>query len=82
MKPHPCSQNNGELCEKTTDVKINLEEVKVEKDEKHTNKIMLNDNIGIMLTYPNIENLQGILKGDQGSQTEPVSYTHLRAHET
>ena len=70
LKPHPCSQNNGELCEKTTDVKINLEEVKVEKDEKHTNKIMLNDNIGIMLTYPNIENLQSIMKGEAASQTE------------
>ncbi len=70
LKPYPCSQNNGELCEKTTQVEVNLEEVQVIKDEKHTNKIMLTDNIGIMLAYPNIENLQGILKGDQGSQTE------------
>ena len=44
--------------------------MKVEKDEKHTNKIMLNDNIGIMLTYPNIENLQSIMKGEAASQTE------------
>ena len=71
LKPYPCSQNNGELCEKSTDVKINLEEVKVVKNEKHTNRIMLSDDIGIMLTYPNIEKLQSILKGDAAtSQTE------------
>ena len=33
LKPHPCSQNNGELCEKTTEVEINLEEVQVIKNE-------------------------------------------------
>jgi len=69
LKPFPCSQNNGELCEKTTEIKINLEEVKVVKNEKHTNKIMLSDNIGIMLTYPNIEKLQGIMK-DSKSQID------------
>ena len=55
LKPYPCSQNNGELCEKTTEIEINLEEVQVIKDEKHTNKIMLSDEIGIMMSYPNIE---------------------------
>jgi hypothetical protein len=70
LKPHPCSQNNGELCKNSTEVEINLEEVQVIKNEKHTNKIMLTDNIGIMLTYPNIENIQSILKGNTISQTE------------
>ena len=70
LKPYPCSQNNGDLCKHSTEVKVNLEEVQVVKNDKHTNKIMLTDKIGIMLTYPNIENLQGILKGDRGSQTE------------
>ena len=70
LKPFPCSQNNGKLCEKTTEVEIDLEQVKVIKDEKHTNKIMLSDEIGLMMSYPNIENLQSILKGDQRSQTE------------
>ena len=31
---------------------------------------MLSDEIGIMMSYPNIENLQNILKGDRRSQTE------------
>ena len=63
LKPFPCSQNNGELCEKTSDVKINLEEVKVIKDGKHTNKIMLTDDIGIIMEYPNIENVQSYYDG-------------------
>ena len=69
LKPYPCSQNNGELCEKTTEVEINLEEVKVIKNEKHTNKIMLSDSIGLMLSYPNIEKLQSIMSADVKSQT-------------
>ena len=71
LKPYPCSQNNGDLCKNSTEVAINLEEVQVIKNDKHTNKIMLNDSIGIVLTYPNIENLQNILKaGAKGTQTE------------
>ena len=68
LKPFPCSQNNGELCEKSTEVAINLEEVKVVKNEKHTNKIMLSDDIGIVLSYPNIEKLQDVM-GTKKSQT-------------
>tara|TARA_B100000029_G_scaffold515534_1_gene623107 strand:+ start:1284 stop:2018 length:735 start_codon:yes stop_codon:yes gene_type:complete len=70
LKPWGCPQNNGELCEKTTEVKINLEEVKVQKHEEHNNKIMLNDDIGILMSYPNIEKLQMVMQGGQGSQTE------------
>ena len=69
LKPFPCPQNEGELCEKTTEVEINLEEVKVIKNEKHTNKIMLSDDIGIVLSYPNIEKLQSIMGTDVKSQT-------------
>jgi len=53
LKPYPCSRNEGNLCEKVTEVKINLEEVKVSKDETHTNKIMLDDKVGIVMNYPN-----------------------------
>jgi hypothetical protein len=70
LKPYPCSQNNGELCEKTTAIDINLEEVKVVKNEKHTNKIMLSEDIGITMTYPNIEKLQGIMKPDNTGSSQ------------
>ena len=57
LKPWGCPQNNGELCDKTTEVKVNLEEVKVIKDEKHTSKIMLDDNVGIKMRYPDISKI-------------------------
>jgi len=63
LKPYPCGQNDGKLCEKTTEVKINLEEVKVTKNEKHTNKIMLDDKIGVIMDYPNSSSLEKI-EGD------------------
>ena len=57
LKPWGCPQKNGELCDKTTEVKVNLEEVKVIKDEKHTSKIMLDDNVGIKMRYPDISKI-------------------------
>ena len=57
LKPWGCPQNNGELCDKTTEVKVNLEEVKVIKDEKHTSKIMLDDNVGIKMRYQDISKI-------------------------
>ena len=57
LKPWGCPQNNGELCEFTTEVSVNLEEIKCVKDKKHTSKIMLNDKIGIMMKYPDISQM-------------------------
>ncbi len=65
LKPYPCVQNDGELCKFTTEVAINLEEVKIIKDEKHTSKIMLDDKIGIMMKYPDISQV-----GIKGSESE------------
>ena len=65
LKPWGCPQNSGELCNLSTEVAINLEDVKVIKDEKHTSKIMLDDKIGIMMKYPNISQV-----GIKGSDSE------------
>ncbi len=54
LKPWGCPQNNGELCGSSTEVDINLEEVEVIKDEKHSPKIMIDENIGIMMNYPDL----------------------------
>ena len=54
LKPYPCPQNEGEICKNSTEVEINLEEVKVIKDKKHSSKIMLDDNIGIKMSYPDL----------------------------
>ena len=65
LKPWGCPQNNGELCKFTTEVAINLEEIECVKNEKHTSKIMLDDNIGIMMKYPDISQV-----GIKGSEIE------------
>ena len=38
-----------------TNVEIDLNEVKVEVEDGHTNKIELTDSMGIIMTYPNID---------------------------
>ena len=68
LQPWGCPQNEGDLCKFTTEVSINLEDIKVEKDNNHTNKIMLSDDIGIIMKYPNLEDLKKI-KSD-ASETE------------
>ena len=57
LKPWGCPNNKGELCENTTKVDINLEDVKVIKNEKHSSKVMIDDTIGIKLSYPDMNKL-------------------------
>ena len=62
LKPWGCPNNEGKLCENSTSVEINLEEVKVHKDKASSPKIMLDDKIGIKMKYPDINaiNLTGM----------------------
>ena len=64
VKPWGCPKNNGELCENSTQVEINLEEVNVIKTKDHSNKVMLDDNIGIKLSYPDMNKLGNVDKID------------------
>jgi hypothetical protein len=57
LKPYGCSKNKNGLCENTTEVEINLEEVKVTKNKASSSKIMLDDNIGIKMKYPDINTI-------------------------
>jgi len=54
LKPFPCGQNEGNLCKFSTEVEINLEEVRVVKNKNHTSKIMIDDKIGIKFRYPEL----------------------------
>lgn len=46
-----CNDDN----ETQVDYTLNIAEIKVQKDPKHTNKIMLDDTTGIIMKYPGIE---------------------------
>ncbi len=65
LKPWGCPQNNGELCKFTTEVTINLEEIECKKGKNHSSKIMLDDNVGIIMKYPDISQI-----GIKGSEIE------------
>jgi len=67
LKPYPCVQNEGEICKFSTEVEINLEEVKVKKNNNHTTKIMIDDKIGIKFRYPEIFTIESINKKEQSN---------------
>lgn len=53
-----CSNDvNGESCDTVNQTKINLQNVKVEKNVDHSNKIMLTDTIGIILKEPTLNDI-------------------------
>jgi hypothetical protein len=45
----------GVSCSHQETVSVNLSEVNVNFEKDHTNKIMLNDKIGVCMKYPTIE---------------------------
>jgi hypothetical protein len=55
LRPWGCPNNEGKLCENSTSIEINLEEVKVDKSTASSPKIMLDDKIGIKMKYPDID---------------------------
>ena len=61
------------LCEDDgetyADVTINLDDVKIDWDEKHTNHIELTDDIGLMMRYPQFDLID---LGARGGETEYI----------
>lgn len=53
----------GIACEAVTPVEINLEQVRVEKIEGHSNKIQLDERLGVEMRYPNINDVKSITEG-------------------
>jgi hypothetical protein len=54
---------SGIACEEITPVEINLERVKVVKDNKHTNKIQITDSLGVVMRYPTISDIKLVNEG-------------------
>ena len=87
LKPYECPKNENRLCENTTQVEINLEEVKVDKNKAPSSKIMLDDKIGIKMKYPDINtfNLTGTTSEAAGMDIikgcVDMVYTEEETHE-
>ena len=55
-------------CEQQYDSSFNIDNIKVEKADEHTNKIMLTDNVGIEMKYPKFEEVAKIF--DSGDTSD------------
>jgi len=56
-------------CGTKIETSFNIEDIKVEKPEGHTNKIQINKDIGVEMRYPNIDEVVGIFSS---SDTQKV----------
>lgn len=62
----PCDEDHGELNEKArSTVTIDLNTVKVERGEGHTNKIDLFEDVGVVMKYPTVDILKKLEKLDE-----------------
>lgn len=68
----------SEPCGASMTFEVDLNEVKVEEPEEHTNKIMITDDIGVMLKYPSLR-----ISSSMASQVDSIEnivdliYEHL-----
>lgn len=56
---------------------VNLSEVKISKDETHTNRVDINDQYVLFLKYPGINEFKAMVKEDSQSITADESYDIL-----
>lgn len=52
-------------CNNRVEIDVNLLEIHPEKDEKHTNKIELTSNLGIVMKYPTMDLIDVTQNGDE-----------------
>ena len=63
-----------EKCKNSIPLKINLNDVKVQQNEKHSKKISLTDDIGVVLKYPSMA-LQKVIKDTDASEVTTIFET-------
>ena len=54
-------------CGEKTDASFNINDLKVERPENHSNKIMITKDVGIELNYPNLDNVVTIFAAKDSS---------------
>lgn len=72
---HPMERNSdGQECTHITEMSLNLMDVEVEKEEGHTNKILLDDKsgVGVCLKYPTMSLADKIQAAEKQSQIEVI----------
>ena len=55
-------------CETEIDFEMNIEKVTIKRDKNHTNKIIIDDEMGIIMKYPTL-NIAGLVSIDEDTET-------------
>lgn len=50
----------GKPCDKTTNIELSLDEVKVQRDPKHVDKFMIDSKYGVKMKYPTIDDIKAL----------------------
>jgi hypothetical protein len=66
-------------CGEKIETSFNIEELKVDKPEGHSNKIMINDTVGVEMKYPNIDDVVGIFASDDNQKVIDLIITSIKA---
>jgi hypothetical protein len=66
-------------CGEKIDTSFNIEDLKVVKPEGHSNKIMINDEIGIELKYPNIDDVVGVFASNDNQKVIELIIKNIKS---
>jgi hypothetical protein len=66
-------------CGEKINTSFNIEELEVKKTEGHNNKIMINDEIGIELKYPNIDDVVGIFASNDNQKVIELIIKNIKS---
>ena len=66
-------------CGEKINTSFNIEELEVRKPEGHNNKIMINDEIGIELKYPNIDDVVGIFASNDNQKVIELIIKNIKS---
>jgi hypothetical protein len=66
-------------CGEKINTSFNIEELKVDKPEGHSNKIMINDTVGVEMRYPNIDYVVGIFASNDNQKVIDLIMTSIKA---
>jgi hypothetical protein len=65
-------------CGTKIDAKFNIDDLKIEKGDGHTNKILITDDLGIEMQYPTIDEVLGIFASDDNDKVIDMIISNVK----
>lgn len=66
-------------CGEKINTSFNIEDLKVDKPEGHSNKIMINDTVGVEMRYPNIDDVVDIFASNDNQKVINLIMNSIKA---